>query len=547
MKKYIGPLLLVFAISFGCTEEKKTENTEERLKYNTSTNDGQELGVSFSKKDYVPEQLPAWEETKDQLPQPILGDNEDWIKMYWKTWRVAFKSMRQPVSGSPLVSNYYDESFSEAYFQWDTFFMMMYGRYGHDVFPAIQSLDNFYCRQRESGYIGRCFYEKDGGQKLAGAGKGEGNMKNTINPPLFSWTEVESYRVTGDKSRFEMILPVLEKYAAWLNQEGNPDEKDWEANGRMSTAEHKLFWNTPLGSGMDNTPRPAENGAGWVEMSSQMVIMYNNLAIICDELNETKKAKAYRKEAKEIGERINKWCWNEDDGFYYDVLADGTQFKKKTLGGFWPMLAGIPSEAQLSKMVAHLKNENEFWRKNVFPTLSADEEEYYEFGDYWCGGVWAPTNVMVIKGLEKNGYHDFAAEASERYINGMSEVYKHTWRIWENYAPDHYAPGQPSRRDFVGWSGCGPIQLLFENVMGIQPNGADNTLVWRLRRTDKHGVENLKLGDNTVSVICAERETKNSPASITVICAMPFELKIIQTCGEQIFKIEKGKHILKIN
>ena len=128
----------------------------------------------------------------------------------------------------------------------------------------------------------------------------------------------------------------------------------------------------------------------------------------------------------------------------------------------------------------------------------------------------------------------------------MSEVYKHTWRIWENYATDHYAPGQPSRKDFVGWSGCGPIQLLFENVMGIQPSGADNTLVWRLRRTDKHGVENLKLGDNTVSVVCAERDNKNAPASITVDCIMPFELKIIHPSGEQTFDLEKGKHTLEV-
>jgi hypothetical protein len=85
---------------------------------------------------------------------------------------------------------------------------------------------------------------------------------------------VESFKITGDKSRFAMVLPALEKYAEWLNRDGDPDAEDWEANGRISkTAEHKLYWNTPLGSGMDNTPRPAKKGAGWVEMSAQMVIM----------------------------------------------------------------------------------------------------------------------------------------------------------------------------------------------------------------------------------------------------------------------------------
>lgn len=100
--------------------------------------------------------------------------------------------------------------------------------------------------------------------------------------------------------------------------------------------------------------------------------------------------------------------------------------------------------------------------------------------------------------------------------------------------------------DFAGWTGCGPIQLLFENVMGLQPDGANNKLVWRLRRTDWHGVQNMKLGDNTISVVCAERTHTNSTANITVECAMPFVLKIIQPCGEQLFELAKGKHVIKI-
>jgi len=215
---------------------------------------------------------------------------------------------------------------------------------------------------------------------------------------------------------------------------------------------------------MDNTPRPVEKGAGWVEMSAQMVIMYNNLAVICDELLEDEKAELYRNIAREMCDRINTWCWNESDGFYYDVLANGEQFKKKTIGGFWPMLAGVASVEQAERLIAHLKNEKEFWRKIVFPTLSADEDEYHEYGDYWRGAVWAPTNVMVIKGLENYGYDELAAEATEKYLAGMYEVYQKTGTVYENYAPDHYAKGEPAKADFVGWTGCGPIQLLFENV-----------------------------------------------------------------------------------
>jgi len=507
-------------------------------------------GSYFSKKRYVPMTIPTFENNRDQLPNPILDGNSEWIEMYWKCWEIAFRGIKSPPPGSPLVSNWLDEAFSENIFQWDTIFMMMFARYGHAVFPAIESLDNFYHLQRESGFIGREFREKDGRLihfDFDGGLFSEKGWKNMINPPLFSWAEVESYRITGDKSRFQMILPVLEKYAEWLNRDGDPAADNWEENGRISkSAKHKLYWNTPLGSGMDNTPRPSTKGAGWVEMSAQMVIMYNNLAIICDELGLTEKASRYSTEARIIRDRVNKWCWNEVDGFYYDVLENGDQFKKKTIGGLWPLLAGIPSKEQAKKLISHLKNEKEFWRKIVFPSLSADEQEYKEHGGYWLGGVWAPTNVMVIKGLEKYGEEEFAEQASKRYLTGMYEVFKDSQTVYENYAPDHFAPGDPAKDDFVGWSGCGPIQLLIENVIGLRPDGANGFLVWKLRRIDRHGVEKLKLGTNTISVICEKREARNSLARIKVACREAFILKIIHPLGEKLFKLNRGEHILVI-
>ncbi len=507
-------------------------------------------GKYFGRKAYIPVDLPTYITSRDKLPEPVLEGNPEWVEMYHKCWEIAFDGLKQPPEGSPLVSNWLDEAFSENIFQWDTIFMIMFARYGNAAFPAIESLDNFYALQFESGFIGREFREKDG--KLIhfdfdGGLFSPKGWKNMINPPLFSWAEVESYKLTGDKSRFRMVLPVLEKYAEWLNRDGDPDAADWQNNGRISkTTEHKLYWNTPLGSGMDNTPRPAEKGAGWVEMSAQMVIMYNNLAVICEELGEKEKADNYRNEAEQIGRRINKWCWNEEDGFYYDVKADGTQFRKKTSGGFWTLLAGVASEKQAERLVAHLKNKNEFWRLIPFPALSADEEEYHPRGDYWKGGVWAPTNVMIIKGLEQYGYNNFASEAAGKYIKGIYEVYKDSGTVYENYAPDYFSPGFPSKPDFVGWTGCGPIQLLIENVIGIDPDGANNSITWSINRKDRHGVKNISVGSNKISIVCSAENSQQDKRIITVECTEPFNLTIIRNGNEKIFRIKKGKAELGI-
>ncbi|MEE9167121.1 MAG: trehalase family glycosidase [Candidatus Neomarinimicrobiota bacterium] len=509
----------------------------------------QTQGKYFAKKHYIPEPIPSFEARKNELPSPVLDSHPEWIDMYWKCWEIAFKGFKSPPEGSPLVSNWLDEAFSPNIFQWDTIFMIMFARYGHDIFPAIQSLDNFYCLQRESGYICREFREKDG--RMIHYDEGDlfhpMGWKNTINPPLFSWAEVESFRITGDKSRFELVLPALDKYAQWLDNDGDPDAENWEENGRRSmTAEHKLYWNTPLGSGMDNTPRPAEKGSGWVEMSSQMVIMYNNLAVIAEELGDGAKAGEYRSKAQEIGDRVNRWCWNEEDGLYYDVREDGSQFGKKTSGCFWPLLANISSRDQAARLVEHLKNPEEFWRPIVFPTLSADEEEYRPDGGYWLGSVWAPTNVMIVKGLENYGYEDFATEATENYLTGMAEVFEKTGTVWENYAPESFQPGEPSKADFVGWTGSGPIALLIENILGLRPDGVRNQLTWHLKRIDRHGIENLRVGDVKVRVISEKRDSKSSPARLNVTCDKAFSLTVVHPSGTKTFALKAGDHSLEI-
>ena len=258
---------------------------------------------------------------------------------------------------------------------------------------------------------------------------------------------------------------------------------------------------------MDNTPR---GGSGWVDMSAQMVMMYNDMSEMCNQilldenleldlkLELSNKSKLFKDKANQISVLINKFMWNEEDGLYYDVDDEGNQVKCKTVGCFWPMLAGVSDLHQSEKLLNNLKDPHTFWRKIPFPSLAADQKNYKADGEYWLGSVWAPTNVMIIKGLDKFGvgndlaykFNEFATLATEEYLNGIYEVYKKTGTIWENYSPEALARGSWSRPDFVGWTGCGPIELLIENIIGLRPDGVNNLLTWHLTRIDKHGIEN---------------------------------------------------------
>lgn len=488
-------------------------------------------GIYFSKKKYTESPIPSFKENRGKLPTPVLERNPEYVELYWKAWSLAFDHFKRPPLGSPFVSNYIDEAFSPSVFQWDTIFMLLFARYGHDIFPAIQSLDNFYARQYENGYICREIQEADG-KDYVFVGR-----EHTVNPPLFAWAEVESYKVTGDSSRFATVLPPLKKYAEWL-----------EKNRKKKGTRHGLYWNTGFGSGMDNLPL---KGSGWVDMSSQMVLMYRNLSFICSELGDTEEAKSFEAKAHEIAQRIDRLMWNEEDGFYYNIDDEGVHQRLQNIGGFWPMLAGIADHSKAKRLLANLKNPRAFWRPIPFPSLAADEPEYQADGHYWLGGVWAPTNVMVIKGLERYGresdnatdhaFNEFASVAAERYLDGLAVVYAKTGTLWENYSPELMMRGNPSQKDFVGWTGCGPIQLLIENVLGFRPDGANQSLTWYINRIDRHGIERLQFGDITATLVCQQRTNVASPAEIYISTDKPFTLHVFINSGERkTIPVKKG-------
>lgn len=483
-------------------------------------------GLYFSKKQYSGHSIPTFAAVKDKLPVPVLEGNKNYLELYWRAWELASTHFKKPPKGSPFVSDFIDEAFSPSVYQWDTIFMLLFARYAHFAFPAIESLDNFYCRQYENGYICREIQEADGMDYVY-----EGR-DNTINPPLFGWAEIENARVTGDKTRYARILPVLEKYTEWLEQ----------YRVKPGTV-HGLYWQTGLGSGMDNTPR---SGSGWIDMSAQMVMLYHNMAEISRDLQMPEKQIRYTKRAEAITVKINQYMWNEADGIYYDIDDAGKQIKNKTIASFWPLIAGLATQQQAEKLFMHLKDPKTFWRQIPFASLAADHPDYKPDGQYWLGSVWAPTNVMVVKGLEKYnlfGFDEFACLATETYLDGMYTVYKKTGTIWENYAPDAVSRGAWSKPHFVGWSGCGPIQLLLETVIGIKPDAVANTVRWNIHRVDRHGIKQLHFGSITADLLCASRKDVTEPLHISVNSTAEFTLLVYKKFDEvKKVTVKKGRN-----
>lgn len=524
-------------------------------------------GIYFSKKEYKPTALPKWENTKDLLPKPIYENNPVFSEMYYKAWSIAFQNFYEPTLGSGFVSQYADAAFNENMFLWDGSFITMFSNYGFPFVPGISGLDNFYCKQYPDGEICREIIRATGNDypiwnnwenrhlfsrwqfPFEESGRINRNAYDSViyinrekpkekpfltfdalDHPILAWAEIESYKITGNKERLKMVYSPLKKYYEALHK------FILQGNGLYMTD-----W-----ASMDDSPRNKfiRKGGTAIDISCEMVLFANNLSEMARLTGNYNDTTYYKDEAQKISKAINKKMWNKTEKFYYDLTYDEKLVPIKTIAGFWTLISGVASIDQANYLVKELNNKKTFNRPHRVPVLAATEKSYHPLGDYWNGSVWAPTNTMVIRGLEKYNFNTLAYEIAMNHLNCMAEVFKKTNTIWENYAPDSILPGNPSRKDFVGWSGMAPVLYFLEYAIGLKPDASTNSLTWNVRENKKVGCENYNFNNHKATII-AENVRQGSAFEIKVISDGTFGL-IVNCYGKtQSFQIQKGEQKIK--
>jgi glycogen debranching enzyme len=199
----------------------------------------------------------------------------------------------------------------------------------------------------------------------------------------------------------------------------------------------------------------------------------------------------------------------------------------RSIGAYWALLAGVVPAQRLEAFLAHLDDPPTFRRPHRVPSLAADTPGYQARGDYWRGGVWAPTNYMLLRGLSEVGRDTLAHEIARNHLENVVAVFEKTGTLWENYAPEAAAPGEPARPDFVGWGGLPPVGVLLEYVLGLRPDAPAGRLVWDVRLTEAHGVTGYPFGrDVSIDLSCARRASADERPKIEVKASALLELEL---------------------
>ena len=484
------------------------------------------------------------------VPEPFMDDDPELVELYHAAWGFALDHVAAGTASNGFAEHYMDEAFCDLIFQWDSCFMVLFGQNGLDAFPVMPTLDNFYGVQQDDGYICRVVREGDGQPE----GDASDPSEPTINPPLFAWAELMYAQRSGDLSRLPRVLPVLEAYAGWL-----------DANVRTGPG---LYYTSLLGSGMDNAPRDAAYD-GWVDQTAQVAMARRQLGELHALLGQLDDAEEQYAAAEATCTDVRELMWDGDEGWFFDLDNTGAFLTEKTLAGIWPLLAECATAEQQRAVIDHLQDPSEFWRVHVFPSTSADAPSYDPYGHYWRGGVWAPTTYATIAALADAGRRDLARTATDNHLRNLLQVYTDyvpdgddlahdhigdgTHTLWELYAPDHVEPGTRwdatwrGRQDFVGWTGLGPIALLLEQIIGLEADAPTDTLTLHLHRTDRHGVQDYRFGDQLVDLEVAARDSASAPATLTVTTTDAMTLQV--ECANQWwrFELERGERVLELD
>ena len=425
---------------------------------------------------------------KSEFPAIHFYD-QDFVDIYDQTWAWIQDYWHKGTEENGLQPRFFAHPEATSINQFEAVFSTFFLVYSNRIYPVIPQLDNFYERQEESGAI-RGEYDIKTGKPVLTDENPEG-----VGPPLFAWAEYNLYHKIGNKKRIKEVMPILEEYFNWL------EETFKDENG--------LYAVPHAATNMGNAPR--EKGKYFVDFNTQQAMNALYMAELGDILNDKEINFRYKRQYFSLKTRINNLMWNEGAGFYFDLDQNEKKLSVKTIAGFWPLLAELPNEAKIDHLIGHLKNPETFGTENPFPTLAADEKEFSEKGNGFCGSVVPPFTFMVIKGLEKYAKYELAREAAIRHLYYMLDTLhpegKEKGDVWEAYMPMRDGPAQREgskewpRRKMLSFVALSTITLMIENVVGLYVSLPRKTVDWIVPTLEIMGIENLNLKRNTVTIL----------------------------------------------
>ena len=160
----------------------------------------------------------------------------------------------------------------------------------------------------------------------------------------------------------------------------------------------------------------------------------------CNALASMAKILGRETEQKELENRADYYSknmenvWSDSFGGFLNYRTDvDTLSTRVSPTMFYPLLAGIGTKNQQTKIVEHFYNPDEFYGEWMLPSTTRNDPTFPR-QRYWKGAIWPPLNFLTYLSLRKAGFNAAATELSQKSVKLIMTEWKRKGYVSENYS-----------------------------------------------------------------------------------------------------------------
>ena len=164
-----------------------------------------------------------------------------------------------------------------------------------------------------------------------------------------------------------------------------------------------------------------------VDLNCLLLYLEEKIAAAYLHTGNTTVSKQFLEIVEKRKKAIQKYCWNETEGFYFDFdTSTGKQKNVFSLAAAYPLFFKLASKEQTEKIVQNI--ELHFLHEGgLVSTLQTS-------GQQWdAPNGWAPLHWITIIGLENYGFTELAETIAKRWIKLCTHVFGRTGKLMEKY------------------------------------------------------------------------------------------------------------------
>ena len=346
------------------------------------------------------------------LNKEDVSDALKYIDHYWERVTRVHTKDDESLLGLPhpyLVPAYIEKTefdFNEMYY-WDSYFMvqgMMDEKHKELVIGILENLIFMFKRFHIIPNASRTY------------------LMGRSQPPLltsFIFDVYSAYKLSDNWLKEHIEVAKREYNEVWMGENKPVAHQVYEGLSRYYDVNY-LHDLAEAESGWDLTPRFNRHCLNYlpIDLNTLLYKYETDFVQAATILGDKREATKWQNAANLRKEQIDKLMWDKVKGLYFDYnFVKKSRSPVYSLASYYPLWAGMVDKTQAQTLVKSLRR---FEHKGGLATTDSLPVGQFVFGGMptqWAfPNGWAPLHLLVIKGLERYGYHEEARRIAIKWL-----------------------------------------------------------------------------------------------------------------------------------